>query len=112
LSDALAFLDPGERPAEKRLLRTMMIVRGEPRFAECALSSSLAPLRPFPGRVERSEAQWKAIRTQRSKAANHRIFLPSEEYAPLRGNFVALDPGSGSASLHPPGKGQLEHCRE
>jgi hypothetical protein len=68
-----------------------------------------APLSRTPG-TERGAV--KAIRTQRSKAANHRIFLPSEEYAPLRGNFVALDPGSGSASLHPPGKGQLEHCRE
>src|SRR3954464_5289583 len=61
---------------------------------------------PFPGRLERSEAQWKAIREPAQQSCEAPKLLPRSKACAASRHVAALDPGFRSASLHGPGKGR------
>src|SRR3954464_5198981 len=64
---------------------------------------------PFPGRLQRSEAQWKAIRDPAQQSCEAPNLLQGSEECAASRQVLALAPGFRSASLHGPGKALLEN---
>jgi hypothetical protein len=59
---------------------------------------------PFPDAWDGAQRSGGRSWTQRSKAAKRRSFFTAAKACTASRRVGALDPGSGSAALHPPGK--------